>query len=789
MKRFAEAWSRITQMNWDERRTRIAQEIHKRVDLGWYRVGVGPLGNRVKDIVPASGEFFFSHAELAERVVLFKERAGADADNAIREADKICRHRFDLLGYEDLDYGTDIDWHLDAVHGKCAPMKPWYKIDFLDFERVGDHKVIWELNRHQHLVTLAKAWWLTGDKQYITELRGQWTSWQRANPYPIGVNWASSLEVAFRSLSWVWILALLPEGVAGSDFRKNMIRDLAIHGRHIERNLSTYFSPNTHLLGEAVGLFFIGVMCPEIAGAGRWRRNGWRILLEETQRQVRPDGVYFEQSLYYHVYALDFFLHARILAERNGIDIPVDFDLILNRMLDVVSSVSQAGVAEGFGDDDGGRVFNPRRNRSEHLTDPLTLGAILFLREDLKSATSPTEEAVWLFGKSALSYFDLPANSPAKGPTKVGSTSFNAGGLYVMASNKKNLLQMIIDAGPQGTGRSGHGHADALSVSVAMDGRRWLIDPGTYCYMCDERDRFRGTGAHNTLSVDGLDQAVPDGPFAWTSIPDVHCERWIAGKTFTLFEGNHTGYMRLADPVLHRRCIFYLHDAFWIIRDVVEGREEHRLEINWHFAPHVVIEKAGHGFVARATQAPLAGEGGFALRPVEEAGWTHTIESDSTSPAYGRKDSTLTVRSSGRLRLPVNHATMLLPFATPEAVGRLSRVKEFGKATSHLSVYCYEDRDAKHYMIFADPQTETWTWNEWTSDARFLYFNVEDGLIGHFIFSEAREVKLNGIRVARHSEKIERFEWNRKTREIFSSDDSAVNSISINALESFRPSS
>ncbi|HEV7218323.1 MAG TPA: alginate lyase family protein [Terriglobales bacterium] len=789
MKRFAKTWSRIAQMSWDERRTRVVQEIHKRVELGLYRVGVGPWRNGVKDLVPSSGEFFFSHAELAERVSLFKERAGADVENVIRGADKICHHRFDLLGYEDLDYGADIDWHLDAVHGKRAPMKPWYKIDFLDFDRVGDHKVIWELNRHQHLVTLAKALCLTGDKRYLTELRSQWTSWQRANPYPIGVNWASSLEAAFRSLSWVWILALLPAEVVGLDFRKNMIRGLAIHGRHIERNLSTYFSPNTHLLGEAVGLFFIGFMCPEIAGAGRWRRNGWRILLEETQRQVRADGVYFEQSLYYHVYALDFSLHARIVAERNGMDIPVDFDLILNRMLDVVSAVSRAGVPEGFGDDDGGRVFNPRRNRSEYMTDPLTVGAILFRREDLKSATSLTEEALWLFGRSGLSYFDLPANNPAKGPRTIGATSFNAGGIYVMASNKKEPLQMNIDSGPQGTGRSGHGHADALSVSVAMEGRRWLIDPGTYCYMCDERDRFRGTAAHNTLCVDGLDQAVPDGPFAWKSIPDVHCERWIAGKTFTLFEGNHAGYMRLSDPVVHRRCIFYLHNEFWLIRDVVEGREEHQLEINWHFASDVVIEKAGHGFIARATHASLTGENGFALLPVEGAGWTHTIESDSVSPAYGRKDSALTMRSSSRLRLPADHATMLLPFATPETIGSLSRVEDSGKGAPSLSVYCYEDREAKHYMIFADAQTETWTWDEWTSDVRFLYFNVEDGVIGQFIFCEGKNITLNGARVASHSEKIEHFEWNRKTREIFSSDDSAVDSISMKVLESFSPSS
>src|SRR5208282_3472192 len=128
--------------------------------------------------------------------------------------------------------------------------------------------------------------------------------------------------------------------------------------RYIERYLSTYFSPNTHLLGEAVALFFIGTLCREISAAERWRNLGWKILLEESQRQVRSDGVYFEQALYYQVYALDFFLHARLLASVNGFPIPEPFDNVLKKMLDVVEAISEVGPPEGFGDDDGGRVFN-----------------------------------------------------------------------------------------------------------------------------------------------------------------------------------------------------------------------------------------------------------------------------------------------------------------------------------------------------------------------------------------------------------------------------------------------
>lgn len=770
-------------MDWEERRTRLAQEVHKRIDLALYRAGLRSNQNGLNNAVASRGNFFFSPAELPDLISLLKEKMGAEVESIVREADEICRHRFRLLGYVDLDYGAQIDWHMDAVHGKRAPTKPWFKIDFLDFDLVGDHKVIWELNRHQHLVMLAKAYLLTEDKRYVTELQAQWYSWRRKNPYPIGINWASTLEIAFRSLSWLWVLSLLSGQAVESDFRRDVTQALALSGRYIEQYLSTYFSPNTHLLGEAVALLFIGTMCPEISAAGRWRANGWRIMLQEAQRQVRPDGVYFEQSLYYHVYALDFFLHARTLAGRNGIDIPADFDAVLYKMLDVLAAVSQAGLAEGFGDDDGGRVFNPRRNRSEHMTDPLALGAILFQREDLQSATSLTEEAAWLFGRQGISYFDKPANNPRN----IAAKSFNAGGIYVMASGGKVPLQMVIDAGPQGTGRSGHGHADALSVTVAIGGRRWLVDPGAFCYICGERDLFRGTGAHNTLRVDGLDQAIPDGPFAWKSVPNVHCDRWIAGEAFTLFAASHNGYMRLPDPVLHRRFIFYLHEKFWLTRDVVEGKKEHQIEINWHFASELALEKTADGLVAAdRDKSPKHGFHGLALLPVHE-GWTDVMEADFVSLAYGRKDPASTLRLSNRVKLPTEHAVLLRPLWATREIGKVSRA-ELVDDDNSPSVYCYEVQGKKHFMIFGDPPTEMWTWNEWTSDARFLYFRVEDEHVVHVICCEAHEVRLNGVPVLAHSSnKIERFEWNRSTRQVVSSDNSVVNSISIELLESFNP--
>src|ERR1700687_5180674 len=594
--------ARISRMDWEEVRVRAGQELHKRRDLlmHWLGVGAGAIRLNV-DSAARPGQFFFSGSEISERAELLRKHLPDEATDILREADEICGHRFRLLGYENLDFtfdcgsgrDKDIDWHLDPVHGKRAPLDPWFKIPFLDFAVVGDHKVTWELNRHQHLVTLAKARLLSGDEKYVRELMAQWRSWIKANPYPLGINWGSTLEVAFRSLSWIWVDHLLAGATEYADFRAEMAPALAFHGRYIERYLSTYFSPNTHLLGEAVALFFLGTLYPQMPRAAHWKESGWQIVLHEAGRQVRPDGVYFEQSLHYHVYALDFFLYARLLAARNGMEIPRAYDAVLGQMLDVVATLAQAGPAESFGDDEGGRLWNPRRNRTEQMTDPLALGAVMFSREF--SAPRLTEEAIWLFGNPAIEKLARVKTCPV-----AHSLAFPDGGLYVLADSQPYAQAMVVDAGPQGVGRPGHGHADALILRLTMDGRRWLVDAGSGVYISKDpadRNTFRGTGAHNTMRVDGADQAVADEPFSWIHIPTTQVENWIVGKSFTYFVGSHNGYARLADPVLHRRHVLKIAGDLWLVRDVALGRTEHELEIRWHFAPDLEVRNADSGRV------------------------------------------------------------------------------------------------------------------------------------------------------------------------------------------------
>jgi hypothetical protein len=760
--------ARLSRMGWEEVRVRVGQELHKQSDLLKYRMGLRNGTVRLNSASAARPEpFFFSRDGVSERAELLGKHLPDEAAEILREADEICSHRFRLLGYDNLDFTLagssgnfrEIDWHLDPVHGKRAPLDPWFKIPFLDFEAVGDHKVTWELNRHQHLVTLAKARLLSGHEKYALELIALWRSWIKANPYPLGINWGSTLEVAFRSLSWIWVDQLLTGTSEGAEFHAELVPALALHGRYIERYLSTYFSPNTHLLGETVALFFLGTLYPQLPKAARWKDSAWKIVRHEAGRQVRSDGVYFEQSLHYHVYALDFFLYAQLLAARNEMEIPPSYDAVLGRMLDVVEALALAGPVESFGDDDGGRLWNPRRNRTEFLTDPLALGAVMYSKDF--SAARLTEESVWLFGSQAVEKF-APVVGSAQTIPAAHSLAFPAGGLYVLADSKPFAQAMVVDAGPQGVGRSGHGHADALSLRLTMNGRRWLVDSGSGVYISKDptdRNTFRGTGAHNTMRVDGADQAVADEPFSWTHIPTTFAEDWVAGKSFTYFVGSHNGYARLANPVLHRRHVLKIAGGVWLVRDIALGHAQHELEIRWHFAPDLDVQAVGSG---RVEVSSAGSASGLNLIVPEGTVWHTAMNVGRTllSPAYGALQSAPLVRCHGRVLLPAETATVLAPLCVAIQQRDESLIPPRFTSAVQAGVQGYElDYPDESQAFFFALGDDAWSFGPWSSDARVLYCRIAKEKLAHLIMIGGTHLAWHGQPLLKAVGPSKVFEW------------------------------
>jgi Heparinase II/III-like protein/Heparinase II/III N-terminus len=704
-----EKWKRLSTMSRPEVSTRLRQELQKRSDRLLSHFTSSFEETPRNDA--RAGSFLFPSSSVPLILSELRARFPRETAEILADANSICAHRFRLLGYGRLNYGEDINWHRDAMHNVNAPRKPGYRINYFDGNQVGDPKITWELNRQQHLVVLAKAYRLTGDERYARELFSQWYSWMKQNPYPVGINWSSSLEVALRSLSWLWISALM-EGTSAMPpgFHQDHLRAQSIGGRYVERFLSTYSSPNTHLLGEAVGLFFVGTVCSSLPSARRWQRLGWQIILEEARNQVRADGFHFEQSTYYHVYALDFFLHARLLAAENGVAIPADFDKTLERMLHALAALSQAGAPPRFGDDDGGRVFDSSRNRRDHLRDPLSTGAILYHSAEFKVASGGLiEETLWLLGPNAVERFDSISTTGLK----VQSTVLPDSGFYVMASQDGITEQLTIDAGPQGTHSAGHGHADALSLHLTAGGSELLADPGTFEYGGDGAGRawFRSTRAHNTLQVDGRDQAEATSPFSWTDLPIVKVQRWFTGRGFDVFEGSHSGYERLDSPVQHKRSVIYFKPHWWLVRDHLIGTALHDLEIAWHFGPRDTS----------VTSSPEAVQ----VVVTDDPAWRREVTEESYSPAYGSQVRAKTLRDYYRGELPVERGTLLVADPTLRSTP-LSVVKR----TSIPGVDAYEGMagKAQRGAVFA-PGRQIWTAGDWSSDADLLCYHIdEDGI-------------------------------------------------------------
>lgn len=597
-----------------ELRERAAQALSIRGErLGWSpdlklprpstivedRVSAVQLLERFRS--PAAPVLLPGFADPARTTEVLRQRWPEDEARTLGAAGQIREGRFDLLGYQDLRFGASPDWHLDPVAGKRAPEAHWSRIPFLDAEIIGDHKVIWELSRHQYFATLGKAYWYTGDEGWAALWAEHLRSWMDANPPKQGVHWASSLELAFRAISWTWALHwfrrsphLTPE------LYERTLGQLYLHGRHIERYLSTYFSPNTHLTGEALGLFYLGTVFPELRRARRWREMGLKILTEQLGVQVYDDGVYFEQATYYGRYTADFYLHLLLLARAHGVAVNPAVETRVQALLDQLMYLTQPdGSTPLLGDDDGGRLLPLDAQQPNDFRDTLAVAAAMFGRSDYRRvAGEPAEATLWLLGPEGPDAWD--ALEPAE-PRRT-SVAFPQGGRWVMRDGwGSDANYLLVDCGPHGTQNCGHAHADALAVVIATRGKPVLVDPGTYTYTAfpELRDRFRSSLAHNTLVVDGESSSVPHGPFQWSHIARCSVQRWMSAERFDFFEGMHDGYTRLPDPAVHTRSILFIRGEYWVLRDRVAAAGTHRLELRFHFAPEYQIAEVPGGVAAR----------------------------------------------------------------------------------------------------------------------------------------------------------------------------------------------
>ncbi|MEJ5255320.1 MAG: heparinase II/III family protein, partial [Acidimicrobiales bacterium] len=471
----------------------------------------------------------------------------------LAEAAEIAAGRVQLLG-RSFELGEVPDWHAVLDGPGCWPRLPWWRIDIRSQARCGDVKWTWELNRHRHLVVLARAAHLQPDEpRWLTALERQLRSWIVENPPEVGVQWASNLEIALRAVAWAQILSLTGDRLA-PPLRAAMARVLWHSGRHLVFELPYTFSTmaNNHLLGDALGLAVIGRSF-EHPAAARWAAAGAWLFDRQSAREVRDDGSTIDEALSYHRFVLEM-LMVRVLVDRDPTTV--------ERLERAAQYLARLGVLDGpvppYGDWDEGRLLvSSVRGSGADLRGSTLAGLALAGGGAPRDERHRYDELAWYVSEGR------PVDpQPAVTDAAVG------GGI---ARAQAGALRVWLRTGQ----RLWHGHADLCSTEISV-GSDWLVgDPGTGAYNADPalRDGFRTSAAHAVLQVAGADQLEPHRVFRWR-----HTARGTLGASAHLADlvilwGTHDAYRRLTPAATVVRVVLVDTDGPTVaVADWVLGR-------------------------------------------------------------------------------------------------------------------------------------------------------------------------------------------------------------------------
>lgn len=555
--------------------------------------------------------------------------APGDATAIVDAARDVLEGKVSVLGVGRVEIGDPPAWQREPTSGRVAPARHWRSVRFTDPAQVGDCKVVWEVNRHQFLVTLGQAYQLTGDGAYAARAWDLIGSWIADNPPEVGINWASSLEAALRAIAWCWTWHLA-EGARFLDRRRTaeMQAALAWHGRHVELYLSTYFSPNTHLTGEALALCYLGT-CLSTGRGKKWWRTGSRILERELASQVHDDGMHFERSSCYHLYTLDFYLHYAALRAHHGLPLSAAHRVALRRMAEVAGALQRPDQRlTNVGDEDGGRLLFLGPSGHLHPGASLAMAASLLEAPDLWPETSSAYEAMWLLG--VPTFQRAAARGMAENVRPHGRAGWrrvlpSAG--FVSGGGVGDYLLASVGIQRRSRGCSGHVHDDALSVELWCKGRPVLVDPGTYTYTGDpaRRQWYRSAAAHNAVTVVGCSTVPPSEPFQWNGLYGGLLDTVVSEGDCTVVEMHRRwGGER---SVVHRRRVVGWHGVGWIVWDRLEGGGDIAVKVRYQLPVELEDDVQGRWIDLPTAHLALGG-------PIASLGSLRVLDSP-VSPRYG----------------------------------------------------------------------------------------------------------------------------------------------------------
>ncbi|MFP2932912.1 alginate lyase family protein [Pyxidicoccus sp. 3LG] len=310
-----------------------------------------------------------------------------------------------------------------------------------------------------------------------------------------------------------------------------------------------------HGLAQAGALLLIAANFPGFETSSEWRATAVSRLDSLLGKALDADGVEVEQSPFYHFYFLVGFWQLYHWAQTNGVAMPASTEPRIRQMLHYATHIT---LPDGDIPMIGASVErNIRRSQDTPLFQQM-------------AAMDPRFAYVLSAGASGTPPPETRVLFPASGQAVLRSS-------FATVKNFKMQTHVIFDVGPY---RTLHSHLDALAVHLYSAGRTLLPDSGHYTNEpeTDGYHYFRGTRAHNTVVVDGLDQREgtaraglstggPPGGWAYQS-------------------GWHTLY----DGVVHKRAVALLRQDLVLVIDDLSSDTPRTYDQTWNLFPEADLQ-------------------------------------------------------------------------------------------------------------------------------------------------------------------------------------------------------
>lgn len=699
---------------------------------------------------------WWKREEILQRL---KEHYPEAVPNILKAADNILQHKFLLFSKHVIHTGTPIFWSGDYEEGSnyhntntiWEPGKTYSKATLLAETR-GDIHFVWGLNRHQHFLDLGKAYWYTGEEEFVQEFIDEIIDWIGQNPYYLSVNWVDSYEIALRGLFWIFgYMFFFSSDLVDEEFFCRFYQFLLFHGHAVYESLRTAsksLKPH-HAVADAAFLYLLGTVFPEYMHSKTWSKFGWEILQWKSNLLTVENII--EGSLASLVNSIELYCIVLVVRKNNRYHTPHTIIEGLAKMLEQLSLfIKPNGSLTRFAEEHPIQLTRGMYAQSENFRYLFSMAAVLLKKGEFKVLGKTFEEPLlWFFGSQGCQDFEkLAIQSLPRQSYLAPNCSY---GVMRSGWEHDSGYCIIFNDVTRPQGQHTLKHTDLLSLELYANGNELLIDSGPYSFQETEEwnQYFCSTYAHNSITVDRIKYIN----FSDRSIQSKF-DQWVSTSVFDFLSGYHTGFGDLEEPVTHRRSIFYFKPSYWLISDLLTGEGQHFFDQYFHFPPL----RLNVDFVNKGVNIQVDQHYHFTLMPIGPDGMDvmiftggDTPDSGWISTGYKHKMEAPFIKYGKRARVPVCFHTLLCAYNSEKALEISGRhLRAFSQDNTPLlsdevSVIELSLEYETHYFVLSYKKPQQIQFENVLFSGTLLFMRKQEEMILEVVLHNATLLTMGGL--------------------------------------------